>query len=193
MAGNPAVFGLLIFSVGGTNLGISLFGYVPAAAQGGSVMPIILLATGMGVLLTTIWAAVQGQTFVATIFGAFAGFWISYSALVLGLTHNWYGAAVAADAQHVIAQFLIAWAVLVLMLVLVSLRIPLAFTGILTSALIAVILLIIGDLSTSGASLDKIAGVFVLLFSAIGFYSFLSLGLDSVGGKALPLGSPIIK
>ena len=126
-------------------------------------------------------------------FGAFAGFWISYSALVLGLTHNWYGAAVAADAQHVIAQFLIAWAVLVLMLVLVSLRIPLAFTGILTSALIAVILLIIGDLSTSGASLDKIAGVFVLLFSAIGFYSFLSLGLDSVGGKALPLGSPIIK
>jgi uncharacterized protein len=78
------------------------------------------------VLLTTIWAAAQGQTFVATIFGAFAGFWISYSALVLGLTHNWYGPAVAADAQHVIAQFLIAWAVVVLMLALVSLRIPLA-------------------------------------------------------------------
>jgi hypothetical protein len=193
MAGNPAVFGLLIFSVGGTNLGISLFGYVPAAAQGGSVMPIILLATGMGVLLTTIWAAVQGQTFVATIFGAFTGFWISYSALVLGLTHNWYGAAVAAAAQHTIAQFLIAWAVVILMLALVSLRIPLAFTAILTSALIAVILLIIGDLSTSSAaSMDKVAGVFILLFSAIGFYSFLSLGLDSVGGKALPLGRPVI-
>src|SRR5216683_4204385 len=68
MAGNPAVFGLLIFSVGGTVLGISLLGYVSAVAQGGSVMPIILTGTGMGVLLTAIWAAAQGQTFLATVF-----------------------------------------------------------------------------------------------------------------------------
>ena len=192
MAGNPAVFGLLIFSVGGTNLGISLFGYVSATAQGGSVMPIILMATGMGVLLTTIWAAVQGQTFLATVFGAFAGFWISYSALVLGLTHNWYGIP-PADIAHTVAQFLIAWAVVVLMLAIVSLRIPLAFTLILTSALVAVIFLIIGDLNaTSAASMDKVAGAFVLLFSAVGFYAFLSTGLESVGGKALPLGRPVI-
>jgi len=37
----------LIFSVGGTVLGISLLGYVSAAAQGGSVMPIIYAATGL--------------------------------------------------------------------------------------------------------------------------------------------------
>ena len=190
LAGNPAVFGLLIFSVGGTVLGISLLGYVSAAAQGGSVMPIILTATGMGVLLTAIWAAAQGQTFLATVFGAFAGFWISYSALVLGLTHNWY-ALPAADVAHTVAQFLIAWAVVVLMLALVSLRIPLAFTLILTSALIAVVLLIIADLNAT-TSLDRVAGVFVLLFSVIGFYAFLSTGIESVGGKALPLGRPLI-
>src|ERR1022692_3759038 len=171
MAGNPAVFGLLIFSVGGTNLGISLFGYVSATAQGGSVMPII---------------------FVATVFGAFAGFWISYSALVLGLTHNWYGIP-PADIAHTVAQFLIAWAVVVLVLAIVSLRIPLAFTLILGSALVAVIFLIIGDLNASSAgSMDKVAGVFVLLFSAVGFYAFLSTGLESVGGNALPLGRPVI-
>jgi uncharacterized protein len=190
MAGNPAVFGLLIFSVGGVDLGLSLLGYVSAAAQGGSVMPIILMATGMGVLLTTIWAAAQGQTFLATVFGAFAGFWISYSALVLGLTHNWYGIP-PADVAHTVAQFLIAWAVVVLMLAVVSLRIPLAFTLILTSALVAVIFLIIADLNGT-TSLDKVAGVFVLLFSVIGFYSFLSMGLESVGGNALPLGRPVI-
>jgi uncharacterized protein len=190
MAGNPAVFGLLIFSVGGTVLGISLLGYVSAAAQGGSVMPIILPGTVIGVLLTAIWAAVQGQTFLATVFGAFAGFWISYSALVLGLTHNWYGIA-AADVTHTIAQFLIAWAVVVFMLALVSLRIPLAFTLILGSALVAVVLLIIADLNGT-TSLDKVAGIFVLLFSVIGFYAYLSTGLESVGGKALPLGRPII-
>jgi uncharacterized protein len=111
LAGNPAVYGLLIFSVGGVDLGFSLLGYVSAAGQGGSVMPLILMATGLGTLLTAIWSAAQGQTFVATVFGAFAGFWISYSAL---------------------------------------------------------------------------------LFSAVGFYAFLSTGLESVGGKPLPLGRPVI-
>jgi hypothetical protein len=46
---DPAVLGLLVFSVGGTVLGVSLLGYVSAAAQGGSVMPIVLAATGLGV------------------------------------------------------------------------------------------------------------------------------------------------
>ena len=190
LAGNPAVYGLLIFSVGGVNLGLSLLGYVSAAGQGGSVMPVILMATGLGTLLTAIWSAAQGQTFVATVFGAFAGFWISYSALVLGLTHNWYGIP-ATDVTHTVAQFLIAWGIVVLLLAIVSLRIPLAFTLILTFALVAVILLIIGDLNAS-TSADKVAGVFVLLFSAVGFYAFLSTALESVGGKPLPLGRPVI-
>ena len=51
---DPAVMGLLLFSVGGTVLGVSLLGYVSAAAQGGSVMPIILAATGLGVLIVTL-------------------------------------------------------------------------------------------------------------------------------------------
>jgi hypothetical protein len=190
-AGNPAAFGLLIFSVGGTVLGISLLGYVSGAAQGGSVMPIIAAATGLGVLLTTVWAALLGQTFLAAVFGAFTGFWLSYAALVLGLAHNWYGIP-AADVPHTVAQFLIAWAVVVLMLIIVSLRIPVTFTVILSSALVAVILLIIADLNGT-ASLNKVAGVFVLIFSAAGFYAFLSAGIESVGGKALPLGPPVIK
>src|SRR5665213_3844749 len=74
---DPAVFGLLAFSIGGLVLGISLLGYVSSAAQGGSVMPIILAATGLGVFLTTIWCAMLGQTFVAAVFGALPGFWWS--------------------------------------------------------------------------------------------------------------------
>jgi uncharacterized protein len=59
------------------------------------------------------------------------------------------------------------------------------------SALVAVILLIIATLNGS-TSLDKVAGVFVLLFAAIGYYAFLSTGIESVGGKPLPLGRPLI-
>ena len=186
---NPAVLGLLAFSVGGTVLGISLLGYVSAAAQGGSVMPIVYAATGLGVLITTVWAAALGQTFVAAVFGAFTGFWLSYAAFVLGLAHNWY-AIPPAQVSHSVAQFLIAWAVVIFMLDVVSLWIPSTFTMILSSALVAVILLIIANLNGSTA-LPKVASGFILLFSVIGFYDFLATGIESVGGRPLSLGPPL--
>ena len=90
-AGDPIPLGLLVFALGSTVLGISLLGYVPLVVQGNTIMPIVFAATGLGLLVTTVWAAALGQTFVATVLGAFACFWISYAALVLGLAHNWYG------------------------------------------------------------------------------------------------------
>src|SRR5438270_11066042 len=87
-AGDPAILGLPIFVVGSIALGLSLVGYVPAAA-GGVVVPVIFAATGLGLVISTVWAAALGQTMVACIFGLFAGFWLSFSILVLGLFHNW--------------------------------------------------------------------------------------------------------
>jgi succinate-acetate transporter protein len=186
---DPAVFGLLAFSVGGLVLGISLLGYVSSAAQGGSVMPIILAATGLGVFLTTIWCAMLGQTFVAAVFGAFTGFWWSYAILVIGLTHNWFGIP-ASQVQHTVAQFLFAWAIVIVCLVLVSTRVPSVYTAILTSALVAVVLLIIGTLSTS-TGLTRAAGVFTVVYAGLGFYAFVAQGMASVGGTPLPLGTPV--
>jgi succinate-acetate transporter protein len=185
---DPAVLGLLAFSVGGTVLGISLLGYVSPVAQGGSVMPIVLAATGLGVFVTTLWSAMLGQTFVAAVFGAFTGFWWSYAALVLGLTHNWF-AIPASQTSHTVAQFLFAWAVVILCLAVVSTRVPSAYTAILTSALIAVCLLIASTLGGS-TFLTRVAGVFTLIYSGIGFYAFVAQGMPSVGGSPLPLGSP---
>jgi uncharacterized protein len=189
-SGDPVVLGLLVFALGGTVLGISLLGYVPSAVQGASIMPIVYAATGLGLLITTVWAAALGQTFVATVLGAFACFWISYAALVLGLTHNWY-AIPAANVTHTVGQFLIAWDVVIFMLAVVSLRVPLAFTLILTAGLIAVVLLTVGTLSASTA-LDRAGGVFVLVFSVLGYYAYLSTAVASVGGKPLPLGAPAV-
>ena len=186
---NPAVLGLIAFSLGGTVLGISLLGFVSAPAQGGSVMPIVYAATGLGVLITTIWAAALGQTFVAAVFGAFSGFWLSYAAFVLGLAHNWY-AIPSTQVPHSLAQFLIAWAIVIFMLDVVSVYIPSSFTLILSSALVAVVLLVIANL-TGSTVLPKVAGGFILLFSAVGFYDFLAAGIESVGGRALSLGPPL--
>jgi uncharacterized protein len=188
--GDPVPLGLLVFALGGTVLGISLLGYVPAAVQPGSVMPIVFAATGLGLLITTLWAARLGETFVATVLGAFAGFWLSYAAMVLGLTHNWYGIP-AADVTHTIGQYLIAWDVVIFMLWLVTFRIPLLFTLILGSGVVAVTLLAIGTLEAS-TSVNKVGAVFVLLFSALGYYGYLSGAIASVGGKPLPVGQPVV-
>ena len=48
------------------------------------------MATGLGLVISAIWAAALGQTLVACIFGLFAGFWLSYAVLVLGLNHDWF-------------------------------------------------------------------------------------------------------
>jgi len=126
LAGNPAAVGVPVFVAGSVALALVLVGYVPATAVGASI-PIIGAATGLGLTISTIWAAATGQSAVASIFGIFAGFWLSYAALVLGLTHNWF--AITADATvHTQALFLITWLVILLMLTAATLR-PLGLHG----------------------------------------------------------------
>ena len=88
-----------------------------------------MAATGLGLIVSAIWAAALGQTMVACIFGLFSGFWWSYAALVLGLNHNWF-AIPAADVQHSVALFQISWAVVMAALTIATLRLPRAFTAV---------------------------------------------------------------
>ncbi|HWF35631.1 MAG TPA: GPR1/FUN34/YaaH family transporter, partial [Solirubrobacteraceae bacterium] len=125
MAGDPSILGLPIFVVGSVSLGLALVGYVPAAA-GGSALPIILAATGLGLIVSAVWAAALGQTLVACIFGLFSGFWWSYAVLVLGLNHNWF-AIPAANVTHSVALFQISWAVVMAALTIATVRLPVAF------------------------------------------------------------------
>jgi succinate-acetate transporter protein len=188
--GDPVPLGLLVFALGSTVLGISLLGYVPLAVQGNTIMPIVFAATGLGLLITTTWAVRIGETFVATVLGAFAAFWISYAALVIGLAHNWYAIPPTAI-LHTIGEFLIAWDIVIFMLFLVSLRIPLLFSLILGAGVVGVTLITIGVLESS-AGIQHAGAVFVLVFAALGYYGYLGTALVSVGGKPLPFGKPAL-
>src|SRR4051794_20756649 len=64
--GDPAVLGLPSFVAGSVALGLALVGYVSAGA-GGAALPIILMATGLGLIVSAVWAAALGQTLVACI------------------------------------------------------------------------------------------------------------------------------
>jgi succinate-acetate transporter protein len=189
-AGDPAVLGLPMFVAASVALGLALVGYVSPAAVG-SALPIILAATGLGLLVSAVWAAALGQTLVATIFGLFAGFWWSYAALVIGLNHNWF-AIPAADTTHGIGLFLISWTVVMTALTLATLRLPVAYTAVVALVVVALVLLIFGTLHPS-VTLTKAAGYVAFVFAALGLYLFLSAADIATGGRGYPLGSALVK
>jgi succinate-acetate transporter protein len=166
-----------------------LVGMVPATAVGAS-LPIILAATAVGQFVTAVWSASLGQSAVAAVFAIFAGFWLSYAVLVLGLTHNWFGVAVTAvtSTQEL---FLTSWLITIVMLTLATLRLPLGFTLVFALIDLALLLVLLGT-ANANANLAKAGGYAVLLFAAVGVYLFFSALSVATGGKPLPLGKPVL-
>ena len=195
IAGNPAMLGLPSFIAGSVALGLGLAGVVPAGVLG-APLAIILAATALGLLLAAIWAAAIGQTAVAGIFGIFGTFWLSYGVLVLGLDHNWFAITVTAVLATV-KLFLLTWLIVIVMLTLATLRLPVAFTAVFVLVDLALLLLYIAfanasPLGVPSSGLLKTAGYVVLVFAAIGVYLFFDAASVATGGKALPLGKPLL-
>jgi len=187
LTGDPAILGVPTFVVGSLMLALALINYAPAA---GGALPIIILATGIGQVLATIWAAALGQSAVAAIFGIFSGFWLSYAALLVGLTHGWWGITPTAI-THTVTAFLISWIIIIAVLTLGSLRLPGAFTLIFGLIVLALIL----DLAATengSSGLAKAAGIVVFAFAAVGAYVFAGSLSVATGGKPFPLGRPVI-
>jgi hypothetical protein len=189
-AGDPQILGLPIFVVGSLALAFSLVGYVPATAAG-IVVPVIFAATGVGLIISTLWAAALGQTMVAAVFGLFAGFWLSFSILLLGLFHNWFLIPPAAATKS-IALFLISWSIVMAALTLATVRLPVAYTAVIALVVLALVLRTIGVLNAD-TSLDKAAGYVAFVFAALGIYLFLHIADLAMGGRGYPLGSPLVK
>jgi hypothetical protein len=203
--GNPALLGLPTFLVGALALGLVLVGYLPTTSLGG-VVPVVLAANSLGLIIAAVWAASLSQNAVAGIFGTFAGFWLSFALLLLGLDHNWFAvvsapaagtsAAAAAAAAGVAALgveklFLLTWLIIIVLFTLVTLRLPLAFTVLFVLVDVALLLLLLGF---SGASTGEIktGGYFVFAFTAVGAYLFADAMSSATGGGALPLGRPLL-
>lgn len=189
--GDPAILGLPIFAAGSIALGFVEVGYVPPAAAG-AALPIIFAATGLGLLVSTVWAASLGQTMVACIFGLFTGFWLSYAALVLGLGHGWFGIPVL-GVQKSVAAFLITWSIVMFALTIATVRLPVAFTTVVALVVTALVMLTIVDLNPPNTTLRDIAGGVIFAFAALGLYLFLGAASVASGGRAFPLGPPLVK
>ena len=188
--GNPALLGLPAFLVGGIGLTLYLFGYLPAAAVG-TLVPMTLLVSGLGLLVAGAWAIRIGQGAVGAIFTVFATFWLSYGYLVLSLVNDWLKipAENAAAAQ---GTFLIAWLAVFAVLTLATLRLPLAFTTLFALVTITVALVLTATLNGS-TGLLTIAGITAALFCLTAVYIFVDGMTQELGGRARPMGAPLVR
>jgi succinate-acetate transporter protein len=195
MAGDPSMLGLGSFIVGSVALGLSLVGVVPAGVLG-APLAIILSATALGLLMAAVWCAALGQSAVAAVFGIFGTFWLSYAVLVVALDHNWFVITPAAILDTV-KLFLVSWLVAIVMLTLATLRLPSAFSVLFALVDLALLLLLLAYANASplgipSSGLIKTAGYVILIFAALGVYLFFSASAAGTGGKALPLGKPLM-
>ncbi|MCW2518222.1 MAG: rane protein [Mycobacterium sp.] len=185
--GNPALLALPLVIAGGFGLGLTNTGIVDVAA---AAVPILLSATAIGLLIATIWAAALSQNVNATVYGVFFGFYASYAALSLGLTHGWFGIA-PADAGQTTALWLGSWLLTIGLLTVLVVRLPWTYPLLLAIVDVALVLLLIGNL-TGSTTATHVGGWFVFAFVALVGYYYVAALWEETGGRALPLGRPLV-
>jgi succinate-acetate transporter protein len=189
LAGDPLALALPVFILGSVALGMVLVGFVSPLGAG-AALPVVLAATAAGLFLSAIWAMALGQSAVALIAGVFAGFWLSYAFLLLGILHGWFGITLL-DIRSTQELFLIAWIVVFSMLTLATLRLAAAFTAVIFLVDVALIFFLVAVANTS-VNWQKAAGAVVFLFATVGIFIFFGTASVATGGKALPLGRPLL-
>lgn len=187
--GDPLVVGLIFFGIAALALGMVLVG-LPVSSQG-AILPILVMGAGLFQLVTTVWAILLGQSLVAAIFSTFSAFWLSFSALLLGLGHGWFGIS-AADVAGAQELYFISWACLFFLLVIPCLKLP-AIYPLAVALVFAANALAAAGVFTGSPNVFTAAGAVALSFAFLAFYAWVHVALKAMGSRALPpLGPQVI-
>lgn len=170
--GAPAAVGWPALFVGSVALGLTFAGYLPTAA-GAAPIAIIVATTGVGLAIATTWVTVIGESAVARILLVLSAFWLSYAALVLGLTHAWFTIPVEA-AVRAQGLFLMVWLVVVGVLTTAGARrSPFAVSAPFFRMDLALVVVLVGTVSGSADWL-KLGSWLVFLFAAVGVFLYIA-------------------
>jgi uncharacterized protein len=190
-AGNPALLALITFLPSALTLGLWFIGYLDTARLPGGMIATLALSAGLFMLVATIWAGRIGASTLAAIFGVFSAFWLSFALLVTALTSTWWAIA-AGGVMRVQATYLLSFFCVFTLLTLATLRLPLAFT---VGFVLVDVTFLLAFIAVVNADRDYFtwAGVTTFAFCAVFAYVlFDGLGQD-LGGKAMPMGKPLIR
>lgn len=190
-AGNPALLGLITFLPSGLTLGLWFVGYLDTATLPGGMIPTLALSAGLFMLIATVWAGRTGASTVAAIFGVFAAFWLSFAALVAGLTSGWWGIT-PAGVKSVQSTYLLSFLLVFVLLTVATLRLPLAFTVGFVLVDLTFLLAFLAVANTRAGLFDW-AGVTTFGFCAVFAYVLYDGFGQDLGAPAMPLGNAIMR
>jgi succinate-acetate transporter protein len=137
---DPAPLGLAAFAL--TTFVLSMFNANLVGAGGEPVVLGVALAYGgLAQFMAGMWEFRNGNTFGATAFTSYGGFWLSFAALVI-----WFEKDIpAADAGHAVGLYLIAWGIFTTYMFIPSLRVSAAVAAVFGLLAVTFFLLGIGN------------------------------------------------
>lgn len=170
---NPSPLGLMSFAA--TTFILSMFN---VQARGVTTPNVVLgMALGYGglcQLLAGMWEFASGNTFAATAFSSYGGFWLSFATLYIPQLEvvAAYGDNTS-ELESALGIYLAAWFIVTFIFLVASLRSSVALTALFFCLDITFLLLFVGFF-TAKAAVTKAGGAMGLLTAAIAFYVALA-------------------
>ncbi|KAG9299262.1 hypothetical protein G9A89_013910 [Geosiphon pyriformis] len=121
-------------------------------------------------LLAGMWEMYHGNTFSATVFSSYGGFWMSFGLIYLpftGIVKSYEGRE--DEFEHAIGIYLISWTIFTFIMFICSLRTKIGLTAALFVLTITYIFLVLKKF-TGNHLFDQIGGSLGVVTAVIGFY-----------------------
>ncbi|KAM0747152.1 hypothetical protein T439DRAFT_328921 [Meredithblackwellia eburnea MCA 4105] len=165
---NPAPLGLSAFAL--TTFVLSL---VNVKANGVTVPNVVvglaLFYGGLVQLLAGMWEFAVGNTFGATAFSSYGGFWLSFAFLISPWSDIGSAYAKTEDFEHAIGFYLFGWFIFTFIMLIASLRSSVALVGVFFFLTITFLLLGISKFVNNG-SIAVAGGAFGLITAFNAWY-----------------------
>lgn len=199
VSASPALLGFPAFAISALSLALFLTGFnqttIPSTLA--APLPIMILSGGL-LLVAAAWSIRRNEGVMASIFGLFGTFWLSFSGLVLGLLNDWFGKLPEPAQRGAQANFLLIWFVTMVVLTLATLRLQKVYTILFVLIDFSLITLFSAvSIARPGAGGDPfilhpgVAALFIM--PIVGMYLFASAVNSALGGKPFPMGKPLVK
>lgn len=131
------------------------------------VFGLALAYGGLAQLLAGMWEFAKGNTFGATAFSSYAGFWLSFWYLT---GHTDLGGISAAQVDHGVGLYLIGWTIFTAYMSIAATRVSGAVLSVFVLLTLTFLLLAIGNLSTT-TGLVKVGGWLGVLTALAAWYT----------------------
>lgn len=180
---DPGPLGLAAFALTTFVLSTVNAGFLPKTVEG-VVLGLALFYGGITQFAAGLWEFARGNTFGATAFCSFGGFWMAFWYLV---AHTDLSKAAPADAAHGVGVFLLGWTIFTAYMFVASLRTSAAVAAVFAALTITFLLLALGDLTTT-TGLTKAGGYLGLLTALLAWYgSFAGVTNETFKRTVLPV------